>query len=146
VRGGGDAVLGRARRPTAPHRGFRVGAPPAVLCPPARVSPRLSPTYNLQVWCEAVGEELGEKLLEEWDDPVLELWEVTRGSGHRARWMCRECGWSFHTTVDNRTRSDRPTGCQACAGKVATEANNMALACEESGCGSLACRGSGTTP
>ena len=62
---------------------LRVGAPPAVLCPPARMSPRLSPTYNLRVWCKEVGEELGEKLLEEWDDPVLEPWEVTRGSSHR---------------------------------------------------------------
>jgi ssDNA-binding Zn-finger/Zn-ribbon topoisomerase 1 len=97
------------------------------------MSPRLSPTYNLKVWCEEVGEELGEKLLEEWDDPVLEPWEVTRGSRHRARWMCRECGWSFHTGVRNRTRSDRPSGCKACAGQVATEIHNLALACEQSG-------------
>jgi len=65
---------------------LRVGAPPAMLCPPARMSPRLSPTYNLEVWREE-NEELGEKLLEEWDDPVLEPWEVTRASNHRARWM-----------------------------------------------------------
>ena len=58
---------------------LRVGAPPAVLCPPARGYPRLSSTNNLRVWCKEVGEELGEKLLEEWDDPVLEPWEVTRG-------------------------------------------------------------------
>jgi len=85
------------------------------------------------VWCKEVGEELGEKLLEEWDDPVLEPWEVTRGSDHRARWMCRECGWSFHTRVNTRTRSDRPSGCKACLGLVATETHNLALACEESG-------------
>jgi hypothetical protein len=97
------------------------------------MSPRLSPTYNLQVWCEEVGEELGEKLLEEWDDPVLEPWEVTRASGHRARWMCRECGWSFHARVADRTKSDGPTGCKACAGRVATETHNLALACAQSG-------------
>jgi rubredoxin len=97
------------------------------------MSPRWSPTYNLRVWCEEVGEELGEKLLEEWDDPVLEPWEVTRGSDHRARWRCRECGWSFHTNVKDRTKSKHPTGCAACAGKVPTETHNLALACEESG-------------
>jgi hypothetical protein len=93
----------------------------------------LSSTNNLRVWCKEVGEELGEKLLEEWDDPVLEPWEVTRGSGHRARWMCRECGWSFHARVADRTKSDRPSGCKACAGRVATETHNLALACEQSG-------------
>ena len=98
---------------------------PAVLCPPMRMSPRLSPTYNLKVWCEEVGEELGEKLLEEWDDPVLEPWEVTRGSRHRARWMCRECGWSFHTGVRNRTRSDRPSGCPACNGRGGSNSKEL---------------------
>jgi NAD-dependent SIR2 family protein deacetylase len=85
------------------------------------------------VWCEEHQEELGEKLLEEWDDPVLEPSEVTRASGHRARWMCRECGWSFHTTVQARTKKIHPTGCPACAGRVATETNNLALACAQSG-------------
>jgi hypothetical protein len=92
----------------------------------------LSSTNNLRVWCREVGEELGEKLLEEWDDPVLEPWEVTRGSGHRARWMCRECGWSFQAPVQCRTKKIRPSGCPACAGMVATETHNLALACEES--------------
>jgi len=114
------------------------GSPPAVLCPPARGYPRLSSTNNLRVWCREVGEELGEKLLEEWDDPVLEPWEVMRASRHRARWRCRTCEWSFHIAVHARTKSDRPTGCPACAGNVATETNNLALACEESG-GRLAC-------
>ena len=93
----------------------------------------MSSTNNLRVWCKEVGEELGEKLLEEWDDPVLEPWEVTRASHHRARWRCRECGWEWNARVGSRTKSDRPTGCPACAGKVATETHNLALACEESG-------------
>jgi len=81
-RSGGDAVVGGARRPMGWGRGgtgggwvptnLRVGAPPAVLCPPMRGYPRLSSTNNLRVWCREVGEELGENLLEEWDDPVLE--------------------------------------------------------------------------
>ena len=93
----------------------------------------MSSTNNLRVWCKEVGEELGEKLLEEWDDPVLEPWEVTRASGHRARWKCRECGWEWNTKVQARTKSDRPTGCPACAGQVATETHNLALACAQSG-------------
>jgi len=88
---GGDAIMGGARRTVArvkwergdregrgaTNLGVRVGAPPAELCPPARTSPRLSPTHNLSITsgCGAasgqVGEELGERLLEEWDDPVL---------------------------------------------------------------------------
>jgi RNase P subunit RPR2 len=95
--------------------------------------PRLSSTNNLRVWCREVGEELGEKLLEEWDDPVLEPWEVTRGTTKRVRWTCRECEWSWSTSVRNRTRSDGPRGCPACAGRVATKTHNLALACEESG-------------
>jgi len=113
---------------------LRVGAPPAVLCPPARGGPRLSSAHNLKVWCEEHQGELGEKLLEEWDDPVLEPWEVTRGSSHRARWRCRECEWSFHACVKDRTSSRRPpSGCPACAGRVATETHNLALACAQSG-------------
>jgi len=136
VRGAGPPLAerwgrGRTGRGGVPTN-LRVGAPPAVLCPPARGYPRLSSTNNLRVWCKEVGEELGEKLLEEWDDPVLEPWEVTRASHHRASWKCRECGWEWNAKVQKRTRSDCPTGCPACAGRVPTETHNLALACEES--------------
>jgi hypothetical protein len=97
------------------------------------MSPRLGPTYNLRVWCVEDGEELGEKLLEEWDDPVLVPWEVTRASGKRARWRCRTCDWKWVAPVYSRTRSTSPGGCPACAGFVATETHNLALTCEESG-------------
>jgi hypothetical protein len=48
---------------------LRVGAPPAMLCPPAKCGgPRLiSVMNNLRVWCEEYQGELGE-----WDDPDLE--------------------------------------------------------------------------
>jgi len=101
-----------------------------VLCPPARGYPRLSSTNNLRLWCEEVGKELGEKLLEEWDDPVLEPWEVTRGTRKRVRWMCSECGWKWDAAVQNRTRG---AGCPACIGRVATDTHNLRLTCEESG-------------
>ena len=107
-------------------------APPAVLCPPTSMLPVLSPTYNLKRWCEEVGGELGGKLLEEWDDPILVPWEVTRASSKRARWRCRTCGWKWVAPVYSRTRSTSPSGCPACAGHVATETHNLALTCEES--------------
>jgi len=136
VRGAGPPLAegwgrGRTGRGGVPTN-LRVGAPPEVLCPPARGYPRLSSTNNLKVWCEEYQGELGEKLLEEWDDPVLEPWEVTRASNHRVRWRCGTCEWEWDARIFHRTKSDRPSGCPACAGLVATETHNLALACEES--------------
>jgi hypothetical protein len=92
----------------------------------------VSPTYNLRVWCEENG-ELGERILEEWDDPEKGPEEVTRGSPYRARWKCRECGRTFHTTVKNRTsKSSGPTGCKGCLDMVATETHNLKLFCDDS--------------
>ena len=112
-----------------------ISAPPAVLCPPARMSPRVSPTYNLRVWCEENG-ELGERILEEWDDPEKGPEDVTRGSNYRARWKCRECGRTFHAQVHARTTGSKvsgPTGCRECLDLVATETHNLKVFCEESG-------------
>jgi len=108
VCGSDGGIVGRARRGTVARLGMgerqdgagrggvptnlRVGAPPAVLYPPARMSPLRGPTNNLKVRCEEVGKELGEQLLEEWDDPALEPWEVTRASGHRAGGCAGDAG------------------------------------------------------
>ena len=98
-----------------------ISAPPAVLCPPARMGryPPLSPTNNVRVWCEENG-ELGERILEEWDDPEKSPEEMTRGSIYRARWKCRECGRTFYAQVNDRTNKARgPTGCKGCLDLVA---------------------------
>jgi hypothetical protein len=113
-----------------------ISAPPAVLCPSARGGgPRLSSTNNLRVWCEENG-ELGERILEEWDDPEMGPEEVTRGAKYRARWKCRECGRTFHAQVYARTtgsKSSGPTGCKGCLDMVPTETHNLKVFCEESG-------------
>jgi rubrerythrin len=106
-----------------------------VLCPPARggYSPPLSSTNNLRVWCEENG-ELGERILEEWDDPEKGPEEVTRGSKYRARWKCRECGRTFHACVHDRTNKIRgPAGCKGCLNLVATETHNLKKFCDDSG-------------
>ena len=62
-RGGGTGSSG------VPTKLRIISAPPVVLRPPARAfHPRLSSTNNLRVWCGQNG-ELGERILEEWDDP-----------------------------------------------------------------------------
>jgi transposase-like protein len=110
-----------------------ISAPPVVFCPPPRGYPRLSSTNNLRVWCEENG-ELGERILEEWDDPEMGPEEVTRGSTYRARWKCRECGRTFHSSVNNRTsKSSGPTGCKECLDMVATETHNLKKFCDDSG-------------
>jgi hypothetical protein len=59
--------------------------------------------------------------------------DFTPASNEKAPWRCGTCEWQWNATIRDRTRSDCPRGCPACAGKVATETNNLALACEESG-------------
>ena len=108
------------------HRGT------VVLCPPLRGAPHLSPTNNLRTWCEENGRE---DLLEEWDDLDRGPEDVTRGSTEKVRWKCSkaECGWGWEATMNDRTRSDRPTGCPACAGTVPTPTSNLEVWCTEHG-------------
>jgi DNA-directed RNA polymerase subunit RPC12/RpoP len=109
---------------------LRVGAPreAAVLCPPARMARRGA---SLETWCEENGER-GAKLLAEYADTEMGPREVTKGSKHKASWNCTDCGHEWRTQVGNRTRSDRPTDCPGCVGKVATKTHNLKLTCEES--------------
>jgi rubrerythrin len=88
-------------------------------------------TNNLALACAVSGGRLAH-LLEEWNHPTKRMKDFTPGSSEKVPWMCRECGWPFYANVYARTKSNRPTGCPACAGKVATETNNLALACKES--------------
>jgi hypothetical protein len=68
--------VGRSRVPT--NLRLRRGAPREVevLC---RMSPRLSPTHNLEAWCAENG-ALGAKLLAEHADTEKAPREVTKGS------------------------------------------------------------------
>jgi NAD-dependent SIR2 family protein deacetylase len=56
----------------------------------------------------------------------------TPASGEKVRWRCGKCEWEWDATICDRTRSDRPSGCPACVGLVATKTHNLALACAQS--------------
>ena len=103
------------------------------MCPPVRMSPQKQPssTENFEVWCEENG-ELGERLLAEYADPEKGPRQVTYGSGYKASWECRECGHPWEVTISSRTRRRWTTRCPACAGRVATETNNLRLQCKQS--------------
>jgi hypothetical protein len=126
--GGGSSGMGRSRVPTK----LRTGAPREleVLCPPARMGRRGVP---FETWCEENGER-GARLLAEYADTEKSAREVTKGSGYKALWSCRDCEHEWRATVKDRTRSDRPTGCPACttSGVQATATHNLKLTCEES--------------
>jgi hypothetical protein len=121
--GGMGSRLARVRRASAP-------------CPPPHDRGRRdTPTYNLVTWCE---ENFQRGLLKEYVDPDRGPTEVTRGSGYRALWKCAACGHEWRTTVNHRTKSDKPTGCPECrppgGGPVtATPTNNFLVWCEENG-------------
>jgi predicted Zn-ribbon and HTH transcriptional regulator len=137
VRGTRPPLGGGTGRSGVPTKLRLISAPPAVLCPPARMGryPPLSSTNNLRVWCEENG-ELGERILEEWDDLEKSPEDVTRGSNYRARWKCRECGRTFHAQVHARTTGSKvrgPSGCKGCLDLVATETHNLKVFCDDSG-------------
>jgi DNA-directed RNA polymerase subunit RPC12/RpoP len=59
--------------------------------------------------------------------------DFTPASNEKVRWRCGTCEWEWDARINKRTLSVDPRGCPACAGKVATETHNLALACKESG-------------
>jgi DNA-directed RNA polymerase subunit RPC12/RpoP len=72
-----------------------------------------SSTNNFLAWCEENGEQ-GKTLLEEYVDPDRKPTEVTRASSYKALWKCAACDHEWRTTMNHRSKSDRPTGCPAC--------------------------------
>jgi len=69
----------------------------------------------------------------EWNHPIKRLEDFTPASNEKVPLRCGTCEWQWNAKIYSRTRSNRPSRCPACAGKVATETHNLALACEESG-------------
>ena len=86
-------------------------------------------THNFEVYCRETGRE---ELLGEWADRSRRPKDYTPWSGAKVPWQCRECGWSWESTINSRTSSNR-RGCPACAGQVATPTNNLAVWCGENG-------------
>lgn len=69
------------------------------------------------------------QLVKEWSEKNLSLTpnDVVAGSNKKVWWKCRKqnCGYEWQTSVANRTI--HKSGCPACAGKVATPMNNLAV-------------------
>jgi len=65
-------------------------------------------------------------LAEEYSDKnELPANKVIAGSGKPFLWKCKDCGHEWITS--GNLRVNQKTGCPACAGKVVTETNNMAV-------------------
>jgi rubredoxin len=89
-------------------------------------------THNLALACAQSGGRLAH-LLGEWHHPTKRMENFTPASSAKMPWRCRTCEWEWDAAIFSRTRSDRPRDCPACAGQVATETHNLALACAQSG-------------
>jgi len=83
-------------------------------------------THNFEVYCQETGRE---ELLGEWADRSSRPKDFTPGSRTKVPWQCGECGWGWEATIKNRTISSHPRGCPACAGRVVTPTNNLAVWC-----------------
>ena len=93
--------------------------------------------HNLLKWCQDNG-EYGQKLIEEWAEPDVDMKDVTPATDKKMTWRCSsgcmEDGQPFtwEAQVHSRTRSDR-CGCQGCSGYVPTDANNLRKWCQDNG-------------
>ena len=118
----------------------------------ARVSGRTSPrrqgcpgcagfvptdAHNLLKWCEDSG-EYGQKLIEEWAEPDMDMKDVTPASAKKLLWKCSTgCTldgqpFTWEARVSGRTKG---RGCPGCAGNnsVPTDAHNLRKWCEDNG-------------
>jgi len=64
--------------------------------------------------------------------PRQEAEDFTPASNVKVPWQCGKCGWGWEASLDSRTSSNR-SGCPACAGRVVTPTNNLAVWCGENG-------------
>jgi hypothetical protein len=74
--------------------------------------------HNLRKWCQDNG-EYGQKLIEEWAEPDVNMKDVTPSSGKKLLWRCSAgCTvdgepFTWEAVVYSRTRPIR-AGCQGC--------------------------------
>ncbi len=66
------------------------------------------------------------ELLEEWDFEKniiigLDPYNITPGSGKKANWICKKCGYSWDAAINHRVHG---RGCPFCAGKVVITGKN----------------------
>jgi hypothetical protein len=72
------------------------------------------------------------ELLGEWADRSLRPKDFTPGSGAKVPWKCRACEHTWITSLNHRSSSNR-RWCPACAGRVVTATNNLAVWCGKNG-------------
>ena len=51
--------------------------------------------------------------------------DVATHAARRVWWRCARCGYEWKTSICNRTKATKPTGCAACTGRQATSANSL---------------------
>ena len=86
-------------------------------------------THNFEVYCQETGRS---ELLGEWADRSRRPKDFTPASGAKVPWKCGECGWGWEARIASRTSSN-PRGCPACAGRVVTPTNTLAVWCVKTG-------------
>jgi hypothetical protein len=82
-------------------------------------------------WCAENGKR-GERLANEFREELPT--ELTKGSNYKAKWKCLKCKHVWRAQVNDRTKSDRPSGCPQCAHTApASKTNNFLTWCEKNG-------------
>ena len=98
-------------------------------------SDRVSEENSLKTWCLHNG-EFGKQLMSEWTGEVegktdINLDEIARASGKKAKWKCSN-GHEWFARIDART--SKKTGCPFCCDKAkASEENNLKTWCLSNG-------------
>ena len=97
--------------------------------------------HNLLKWCEDSG-EYGQKLIEEWAEPDVDMKDVMPGTKKKLLWRCLAgCTvdgepFTWEAIVDGRTCTKR-AGCPGCGGHGPyarlTDQNNLLKWCQDNG-------------
>ena len=100
---------------------------------------QLTDQNNLLKWCQDNG-EYGQKLIEEWAEPDVNMKDVTPGTNKKHVWRCSSgCTvdgepFTWESTLNSRTCSIR-TGCPGCGGHgpsaQLTDQNNLLKWCQD---------------
>ena len=93
--------------------------------------------HNLRKWCED-NKEYGQKLIEEWAEPDVNMKDVLHGTHEKRLWRCSAgCTldgepFTWEAQGNSRTGPIR-AGCPGCSGFVPTDAHNLRKWCEDNG-------------
>lgn len=78
------------------------------------------------------GKSLGDSglfVLIEWSPKnKLSPYDYCKSSRETVEWVCKECGWEWAASINNRTAKKNPTGCPACGGRTPKPQNGKSFA------------------